>query len=450
MATQFNPRYVNLDPYESAQLSRRANMVSPLDALLQGAQQGIQLGQLPQQLQDQALARQLQNAINTQKLQDLQNPEGALARELQKLAIREAVTNPNSGIIQSPIPGATIATPRAINQTAEELAQSMSITPDQALPSAAPGLPITPIGTGNVQTGLSIDQNVPLEAETRSLNNKIALLNARPELFRTLQTDQGLFGVGNRSNETVPLLSPTGEQLTAPAKASGKGSSGFRPLTEGQKTSLLLRIGKAGVNPDEFTKEDGTYDFDKMAIAAGAAERASAEESRKAKLDAIPAELRSKAAGYVAVQKDLEDLKADVLDLQKNGKIPSSVDNAIAAATAKTPGGFFGSLYQAGLKSLQSADSKEFEGTKARVSTSLTNMISGAAVPENERQYLTPFLPVVGESFESLVGKLAGLEQYLNNRITAFSAGASPQPTTPAPTAQPVSSPKIISIKRVK
>lgn len=205
MAT-FNPRYVNLDNYEAAQLNRTAKAVSPLDSALQGFQQGIQLQQLPQQLQDQALARQLQNALVQQKLQDLQNPEAALARELQKIVIKEAVTNPNSGIIQSPIPGATIATPNAVDQTAESLNAALALNPNTPIPSAAPGLPITPIGTGAVQTGLSVDPNIPQKAELDKLNRQIQLLNARP-INQTI-TKEG-YAFNPRTGQLEQMVLPT-------------------------------------------------------------------------------------------------------------------------------------------------------------------------------------------------------------------------------------------------
>lgn len=186
MATR---QFADLSSYRRSADARRNNPITALDSLISGAQQGLQLSRLPQQLQDQELARQLQNALMTQKLQDLQDPQAALARELQKLAVKEAVTNPNSGIIQSPIPGEVIATPQPINQTSQSLNALLQANPNAPIPSAAPTLPITPIGAGTVQTGLSIDQNVPLEAEARTLENKIALANARP--YNRILTKEG-------------------------------------------------------------------------------------------------------------------------------------------------------------------------------------------------------------------------------------------------------------------
>lgn len=194
-----------------------------------------------------------------------------------------------------------------------------------------------------------------------------------------------------------------------------------RPATQGQIMSALTNASKYGVNPEAFRDQAGEIDYQRLSVAIGAAQKQNRDAERKAKLEAIPAEMRTKAAGYIAVQKDLDDLKEDVESLQKSGRIPSLLDNAISSATSGAPDGFFSSLYRAGLQNFQSAESREFEGTKARVATALSNMISGAAIPESERKFLTPFTPVQGETFESLVGKLSGLERYLQNRISTFS-----------------------------
>lgn len=433
--------FVNLDPYEAAILQQRARQVSPLDAALQSVQQGIQIQQLPQTLQDQALQRQLNNALLQEKLISVQNPNEALARELQKIAITEAVKNPLSGIIQTPAGavGEVIATPQAIPQTAIGLEQALTANPAMSIPTAAPTLPIVPLGTGVVQTGLSQDLNVPAQAVEDKLEGQIRLANAR--IRSTNPTVKGQFipdGFGGMvfaqfptapggEVQTSRVTTPEGQDIkVVPKTASARG------LTDGQRTALLARAGKAGVNPNDFAREDGTFDYDKMAIASGTSEKKAADDFRKAKLEAIPAELRSKAAGYLAVQKDLENLKTEMQDLQAKGGVPGILDNAIASATAGAPTGFWSNLYRAGLQSFQSADSREFEGSKARVSTALTNMISGAAVPDSERKFLTPFLPFPGESLESVLAKISGLEEYLNNRITTFSPSTGGDPVAPA------------------
>lgn len=178
MATR---QFVNLNPYEAAQLNRRANAVSPIDAALQSLQQGMQLQQLPQTLQDQALQRQLNNALLSQKLSDLQNPNAALARKLTEELTLKGALNPNLGIAPAPAGtlGQTIANPGAI--TPEQQASLLTQDPiDFVQPTAPMGLPETPIAPFGIQTGLNINPNVPLQTEARALHGKIDLINARP------------------------------------------------------------------------------------------------------------------------------------------------------------------------------------------------------------------------------------------------------------------------------
>lgn len=188
----FNPTYQNLAPITQALAVRRANAVSPLDSLLQGGQQGIKLANLPQTMQDQELARQLTNAINLQKLQELQNPEQALARKIQQELVIKGALNPDLGISATPagLTGQTIATPQAIGQTEQSLEALLSQNPSAAIPSAAPKLPITPVAAGNVQTGLSVDPNIPLEAAQRK--NDLMIARARAAMKGTT-TKEGYF-----------------------------------------------------------------------------------------------------------------------------------------------------------------------------------------------------------------------------------------------------------------
>lgn len=69
---EFNPTYLNLAPYEAALAQRRSNQVNALDALLGGVQQGVQIQRLPQTIQENQIAQQLNQAIQAQKLRELQ------------------------------------------------------------------------------------------------------------------------------------------------------------------------------------------------------------------------------------------------------------------------------------------------------------------------------------------------------------------------------------------
>lgn len=204
MATR---QFADLSPYRR-NLQAAQGTANVLDSLIQGAQQGLQLQRLPQTLQDQGLARDLQNAINLQKLQDLQNPERALAREIEKQLTIKAALNPNSGIVRADptLIGETIAQPGAIT-VEEQAALPMTVTPQTVLPTAIPrGAPETPVSAFGIQTGLNINPEIPQQAEEDKLNRQIQLANARkkgavtPSLqFRTIGNT--LIGVDPVSGE---------------------------------------------------------------------------------------------------------------------------------------------------------------------------------------------------------------------------------------------------------
>lgn len=101
MATSPFGGFANLDPAQAELAQRRAATASPLDALIQGFQGGQQIQQLPQQLAQQQLAQQLQNALVQQKLQDLQNPQAAMERNLLQKFNEQLIASsfdPTSGI----------------------------------------------------------------------------------------------------------------------------------------------------------------------------------------------------------------------------------------------------------------------------------------------------------------------------------------------------------------
>lgn len=439
MAT-FNPQYVNLDRYEAAQLARRANQVSPLDALLQGAQQGLELQQLPGRLRDQALARQLQNALNNQKLMDLQNPEAALQRELREAAIRQQITNPFGGVVQSPLGANVVATPNAINQTASELEQSMNIAPDQAVPSAAPGLPITPIGT----TGFSMDPNIPIAENNRkateSLNDRLALLNARPVQNILVPGAEG-YGVVPKSGDATftPLVDNEGKPVMPKPTGSSRTSSG-RGLTPNAQQSLMLKYGKVSdivgdLNDPKLLGADGGLDFAKLAVEVGKAERINELAELKTKEAGLSALQKKDNAGFIAAKKDLINLKSKVNELSESGREPGMLQNMLAAQSANPSTGpissFFRQLSNMGLNE----DTIQKEALRAGLDSAVTKALSGLAVTSPEAIRLSPLIPQKDDSLKIILQKTAELEDFLTNRIEGNneSAGIIAPTTTTAP-----------------
>lgn len=86
-----------------------SNRLSPLDAALQGFNQGVQLEQLPQTLQNQALETQLKNALAQAKIQEL---SGGKIFEVGNNLVRQ---NPQTGAYESifTAPSNTTTTPES-------------------------------------------------------------------------------------------------------------------------------------------------------------------------------------------------------------------------------------------------------------------------------------------------------------------------------------------------
>lgn len=162
MATR---RFADLSSYRRA-VDNAQGTANLLDSVLGGIQQGVQLQRLPQTLQQQDLANQLQNAINQEKLRRLQNPQAAMAEDIASKLTLEAALNPNSGLLTLQPGLGTIATPGAITQ-AQEAALPSTLTPQTVLPTAAAGIPVTEVAPFGIGTGVYSDPSIPLAAAER-------------------------------------------------------------------------------------------------------------------------------------------------------------------------------------------------------------------------------------------------------------------------------------------
>jgi hypothetical protein len=236
-----------------------------------------------------------------------------------------------------------------------------------------------------------------------------------------------------RTGTLEPVSVGGGVQVTGPLDAKTKTTASSRGLTENAKMAAIGLAGKHGVNikDPKYMKEDGTIDY--MALTFDARQNEGKEEvaKRNEKLNGMTTDQKNKVGAYMAIQNDLVPLKQQIKELSDAGKFPSAIDNAIAVAANQPPDGFFSALLSGAAKALQTTDSKELEGNKAMISTALTNAISGAAVPDNERVYLVPFLPQTTDDVNGLLIKIAGLERHLNNKVNTLSqsgqAGAATQ-----------------------
>lgn len=265
MATR---KFADLSTYRRA-LDSAQGTSDILNSLLQGAQQGIQLQQLPGKLQEQQLAQQIQNAINIQKLQDIQNPDAALARQVQRELTLKGALNPELGITRAPagLVGETIFQPGAI--TAEQQAslpspellamrdvalnQAGVTSPAVVIPTApAAGVAETPISLGRYQTGLNINPNIPEQAQEDKLNRQIQLANARARTagLRGKFIDDGRGGLiwaqeptaTGEKIKTTRVETPEGEAV----KVAPKGIKNILALNEktGRVTNIALNPGE--------------------------------------------------------------------------------------------------------------------------------------------------------------------------------------------------------------
>lgn len=442
-----------------------------LDSLIQGVQGGIQLQQLPGKLQENQIAQQLQNAINLQKLQDLQNPQAALARRLEQELTLKGALNSDLGIVraQPGLVGQTITTPGALtaqqmaslptqdqmeNQaTAAQIALSSGQpVPEQlSLPSVAPGLPETPISAFGIQTGLNVNPNIPIQAKDRKLNDQIAAMNARAASSGTpIRYERGLNDeliavptrqVGTGPISTIPIQDPTGEAPKLAPRASTRSGGAARALTPNAQTTLLSQASAAGIDPDSpkyFDEATNTYDFIKLSIDKGKAQRENKRAENAAKASELKGKTKTDVDALNAADKQLDFLQDEIAEIANSGKTPGFLDNLIAAETSSPPTGWLSSGWQQLLKDVQSEESKELEGKKTIISSALTKAISGLAVTAQEATRLG-FLPRAGESFQEIVRKAAVLKEYIKNQREGLSGVPDEipvSPATPAPAAK--------------
>jgi len=220
---------------------RPAPSASPLDALIGGFQQGIQLQQLPGKLQEVELARQIQNAINFQKLQDLQNPQAALARDIERQLTLRGALDPNLGITTGQRGLGVIATPGAITAQ-QQAALPAVVTSETVLPTAPASLPVTEVAPFGIPTGVYSDPGVPLAAETRKTDEFIRRLNAAPALSLTKEGYSFNRRTGQLEAPTLPDETTLPEQLLSQrqSEAAAKAQSGKDVATIRSQTSKDL------------------------------------------------------------------------------------------------------------------------------------------------------------------------------------------------------------------
>lgn len=446
--------FADLSPYRRA-VSNAQGTANLLDTILGGIQQGVQLQRLPQTLQSQDIAQQLQNAINQQKLLDIQNPQAALARDIERELTVKGALNPNLGLINLERGLGTIGTPGAITAaqqasfpSAETLAMR-EIALNQAgvpsaefvVPRAQAGIPVTEVAPFGISTGVYSDPNVPRQAAEDKLERDISLANSRvrsagvqgqfiPDgfggmVFAQRPTTQGGEVVTSRVN------TPEGEAVKVPPKTSVSGSRG---LTPNAQTTLLGQATAAGVDVDSpkyFDQSTGAYNFTQIAIDKGKAQRENKRLENEAKASGLSGKTKTEIDALNAAERQLSSLQDEISEIANSGQTPGFLDDFVSASTASGPTGGLSFLYQRMLKGLQGEEAKVLEGKKSIISSALVKAISGLAVTLSEEKRLQ-FLPRPGDSFQDLVRKTSLVQDYIENQRAGLSGETAPAaPTTP-------------------
>lgn len=399
--------FANLRPYQVAAAQPNQN---PLDALIQGIQQGTAIQQLPQTLQQDALNKQLQQEIAMAKLNQLQTGEiqnvgGSLVRINRQTGQPEVIFSP-----EKPVNSQFVGFDRSKNPIVfNPRDNSLSIIPAPA---------------GSDIAG-SLDPKV-LPAET----------------LTTVDSDQGLLRTGSRSTEATPLtVGGVQATRTKPTKSTGA-------LTENARLSIFRKASEAGIDPDNpkyFNEETQSTDFTRLAVDTGKSARENKRLEDAAKASGLTGKSKTTLEELNAASRQLDSLNDEVLEIARSGKTPGFLDNMIAAETSYPASGAISAGWQQLLKGIQSEESKVLEDRKAVVASQLNKAVSGLATTLSEDRK-TSYLPRPGDTFEDLIRKVSSLREYVDNQRGGLSQGSG---GGVAPTSTP-SGIQIRSIKRVQ
>lgn len=281
MATSPLGNFADLSSYRRSADAARGVPVNPLDELIAGFSQGQAVRNLPQTLETQRqlklegeLTRRLNNAILQQKLTDLQNPDQAIAREVQKaLAIKSA--DPATGVVSMPagLAGETIGQPGALSPE-----QQTALLAGGAAPTVAPvGVPITPVTVAGQPTGFGTDLS-GAAAATEAMSTAKGT-SAMDRLLLTLMANKDISAAKNASNETIADNKPPtvlyidpntmkAYRDYAPGRVpmnqmafSGAGAGNSTPAPATHITSGILDVNApSGPTPQGRTKSDVSID----------------------------------------------------------------------------------------------------------------------------------------------------------------------------------------------
>lgn len=368
---------------------------NPLQDLIAGLQQGLQLRQLPQQLADQELQKRLNNALLAQKLADLQNPEAALTRQItQELALKGAL-NPDLGIERAPsgLTGETIYNPQAVPFTGNELENALRENLGMAVPTAPQLQPTTPIAPFGIQTGLNLNPNIPVQAAERDLTRDLTKAQKESDIIQARQIE-----VDKKKEENKAKLPPRivakqeGNFIVKRDYLTQERVGEPEPIPKDSHFVTIANVGSGYVNEQtqKFTPIEGTQP---QAPTGGA--KLSADESKG---------LVAAASQGGALQRMVEQYDA----LAKEGKA-----------------GIVGGTKERG-KQLIGMGGEDFSKANAEIQGNLFGLAralqGGGVLTEQDLIRMQDLVQPINVERPQFVGSLKGVGQVMIDKIDGFLA----------------------------
>lgn len=362
---------------------------NPLDALIQGFQTGQAAVNLPEQLRQQQVAQQLAaqlQAVNLQRaqleLENLQNPDRAIARQIQTQLTAKRY-DPTSGVIDA-IPGfetVPIARPRAISPSEQ---QYLELGGEQLLSARqAPLSPIEPfLGPGGVPSGFAFDPTRP-EAVSRAAQQAAAT---------KLRTDEEI-------KQGFEI-----ERINARNAARN-----FRTYINPNDPTDIRQIGATERPPEGFLEAK-----DYLRTTRGSAGRAGAAGAGGLK---PPASAQSDYLKIIGLNRELIQTKSLADEVQKTGKFPDTFQVSLNQFLASRPEDIPGAGLVPGIDAIyagfqrqaakvQTKESMQLEARRAFVAATLIRIQAGLAQTNAEYRNIGPTTPKTTDTYEQLAAKL--------------------------------------------
>lgn len=378
--------FVDLGPANLALAQAAQRQVDPLTALIQGFQGGVDIGQIPQQLEAQRLSQQLALALQRERLADVLDPNRAVAREFQRQLTLKSL-DPASGITRAPVglESEVIATPRALVpgeqsflEAGGDPAELRSLTP--------PGPSIRPLlGPRGEATGFSYDPTISRDIQRQKIGQEVE------KLRQTEEIRQG-FAL---------------ERIKATADARG-----FKTYINPQDPNDILTLRPTEQPPEGFV-DASVYLRGSRQRGTGGAGGVGGLKTR--------AEVESQFTGGVNLLGQIDDTLQVVERIGKEGKFPDALDVGLNQFLARRPQDMPGANLIPGIdiafstiqnlaRGAQTKESRELQRKKAIIGSTILRTQAGLSQTLGEAINISPYTPSESDTYESLVEKLRELQ----------------------------------------